>query len=383
MLCRVGLVRTNVVPSSSILVILMKEALSSSETSVLTRATRRNIPEDASLHSHRRENLKSYTIPNEIRSTTYSAHSQTMRLLLQKRHNVNFKVDGRPLWSSGQSSCLWAQRSWVRSPVLPDFLRSNWDNDRRRSAALTTRKHLECWNQFVHIICLYETYCLLLNIFLLTNSKIMFRQECGILINSEDTFSSISIALLKAQAWMYQLLVKCWRIKELSVKGWRLQQNTKSFLFLIKHHATKSERIEVYYYYYYYYYYYLLGWEHVIASYLKEIWDKDWIFEGQHRFRPRFSCESQVITGCQGIVDFLDNGSTIDAIIIDVSKTFDSVPRDRMLWKIAASGVDPRVVVRIREFLLGRTQGGRAGGQLSEEVKSNVRSTARKCSWSA
>jgi hypothetical protein len=43
------LVTANVVPSSPILVTLMMEALRSSDTSVLTRATQFNIPGDGSL----------------------------------------------------------------------------------------------------------------------------------------------------------------------------------------------------------------------------------------------------------------------------------------------------------------------------------------------
>jgi hypothetical protein len=56
------LVAASVVPNSPILFTLMKEAQDSPVSSVLTRATRHNIPEDTILLSHRSENLKSYSV---------------------------------------------------------------------------------------------------------------------------------------------------------------------------------------------------------------------------------------------------------------------------------------------------------------------------------
>ena len=97
--------------------------------------------------------------------------------------------------------------------------------------------------------------------------------------------------------------------------------------------------------------------------------DRKWLYEGQHGFRPGYSCESQIITVCQDISDTLDEAARLDMIITDFSKAFELVPHDRLLKKIAASGVDSRVVIWIREFLIGRSQRVRVERHYSEEVR--------------
>jgi hypothetical protein len=77
----------------------------------------------------------------------------------------------------------------------------------------------------------------------------------------------------------------------------------------------------------------------------------------------------QIVTVCQDIADSLDEGARTDEIIIDFSKVLNLDQYDRLLSKIAASEVDTWVVKWVREFLVGRSQRVRVGGQISDKVR--------------
>jgi hypothetical protein len=91
------LVTASVVPSSPILIALMKDGLSSSEMSVLTRPTWRNVPEDTVLHSYRRENFKSYIVSHSAHGFLWTSdtneHRENLHLFpIYLQHNMKISV---------------------------------------------------------------------------------------------------------------------------------------------------------------------------------------------------------------------------------------------------------------------------------------------------
>jgi hypothetical protein len=56
--------------------------------------------------------------------------------------------------------------------------------------------------------------------------------------------------------------------------------------------------------------------EHAIAGHLRHVWDTSGcLYEGQHCFRPGYTCESQSVAICQNIADSLNEGGRTDVAL--------------------------------------------------------------------
>ncbi|CAM4373323.1 unnamed protein product [Lepidochelys olivacea] len=97
-------------------------------------------------------------------------------------------------------------------------------------------------------------------------------------------------------------------------------------------------------------------------------WDKI-----QHGFTKGRSCQTNLISFFEKVIDFLDKGNAVDLIYLDFSKAFDTVPHGELV-KLEKMGINMNTERWIRNWLKGRLQRVLLKGELSgwREVTSGV-----------
>ena len=97
--------------------------------------------------------------------------------------------------------------------------------------------------------------------------------------------------------------------------------------------------------------------EHILCSQIRTHLDKHKaLYPGQHGFRKKLSCESQLVATTHDLLKRLDRFEQVDIAILDFSKAFDVVPHQRLLYKLGLYGLEGECLNWISEFLSCRTQ---------------------------
>jgi hypothetical protein len=107
--------------------------------------------------------------------------------------------------------------------------------------------------------------------------------------------------------------------------------------------------------------------EHIVAkSIMSHVEDRGLLTDSQHGFRPRRSCETQILNLTQELIKSMSEGQQYDVNVMDFSKAFDRVPHHRLLCKVEFYGIQEPTLSWLRSFLKHRSQRVLVDGEASE-----------------
>ena len=109
--------------------------------------------------------------------------------------------------------------------------------------------------------------------------------------------------------------------------------------------------------------------EHIVASSVaKHFTELDILYDLQHGFREKRSCETQLIMLVDKLAKNMQTGKQTDLIILDFSKAFDKVAHEKLLLKLHQYGIRGDTLNWIKDFLDNRKQTVVINGINSDEV---------------
>ena len=112
--------------------------------------------------------------------------------------------------------------------------------------------------------------------------------------------------------------------------------------------------------------------EHIIASNLSRHFEQnDILYDVQHGFRERRSCETQLIQLVEELARITSQGRHTKIILLDFSKAFDRVNHLKLLHKLHQHGARGNTLSWIKAVLTGRSQTVVLEGESSSEIPVN------------
>ena len=96
--------------------------------------------------------------------------------------------------------------------------------------------------------------------------------------------------------------------------------------------------------------------EHIVASNLaKHFSGNNILYDLQHGFRERRSCETQLLQLIEDLAQNMTEDKQTDLILLDFSKDFDKVSHLKLLYKLQVHGVRGKTLGWTESFLVGRS----------------------------